>query len=117
MLLGSGSQQLAPLYRDDVVEAILHAALDPETPTGTFQLAGPDNMSAEEFARLLNSDPIRIRRIPMMVARLLGHVAPNLTPELVDVMLADAVPTDDVAATARRFGVETHHLAEVWGSR
>ena len=53
----------------------------------------------------------------MIVARLLGRVVPNLTPELVDVMLADAVPTDDVAATARRFGVETHHLAEVWGSR
>jgi NADH dehydrogenase len=116
MLLGSGSQRLAPLYRDDVVEAILHAALDPETPTGTFQLAGPDTMSAEEFARLLNSNPIRIRRIPMIVARLLGRVVPNLTPELVDVMLADAVPTKDVASTARRFGVESHHLADVWGS-
>jgi NADH dehydrogenase len=117
MLLGSGSQRLAPLYRDDVVEAILHAALDPDTPTGTFQLAGPDIMSAEQFARLLNSDPIRIRRIPTIVARLLGRVAPNLTPELVDVMLADTVPTEDVAATARSFGVELHHLADVWGSR
>jgi NADH dehydrogenase len=117
LLLGSGSQRLAPLYRDDVVEAILHAALDPGTPTGTFQLAGPDTMSAEEFARLLNSDSVRIRRIPTIVARLLGRVAPNLSPELVDVMLADAVPTDDVAATARRFGVESHHLADVWGSR
>ena len=117
VLLGSGSQRLAPLYRDDVVEAILHAALDPQTPPGTFQLAGPDTMSAEEFARLLNSNPIRTRRIPASIARLLAHVVPNLTPDLVDVMLADAVPTDDVAATARRFGVESHHLAEVWGSR
>ena len=116
MLLGSGSQRLAPLYRDDVVEAILHAALDPETPTGTFQLAGPDTMSAEEFARLLNADPIRIRRIPAIIARLLGHVVPNLTPELVELMMADAIPTEDVAATARRFGVEPHHLADVWGS-
>jgi hypothetical protein len=78
----------------------------PETPTGTFQLARPDTMSAEEFARLLNSDPIRIRRIRTIVARLLGRVGPNLSPELLDVVLADAVPTDDVAATARRFGVE-----------
>ena len=117
VLLGSGSQRLAPLYRDDVVEAILHAALDTETPPGTFQLAGPDTMSAEEFARLLNSNPIRTRRIPASIARLLAHVVPNLTPDLVDVMLADAVPTDDVAATARRFGVELHHLADVWGSR
>ena len=117
ILLGSGSQRLAPLYRDDVVEAILHAALDPETPTGTVQLAGPDTMSADDFARLLNSDPIRTRHIPTIIARLLGHVAPNLTPELVDVLLADAVPTEDVAATAQRFGVDLHHLADVWGSR
>src|SRR6516162_3202197 len=105
LLLGSGSQRLAPLYRDDVVEAILHAALDPETPTGTFQLAGPDTMSAEEFARLLNSTPVRVRRTPVTLARLLGRVVPILSPELVDVLLADAVPTEDVAVTARRFGV------------
>ena len=117
MLLGSGSQRLAPLYRDDAVEAILHAALDPETPTGTFQFAGRDTMSAEEFARLLNSEPIRMRRIPVLLARLLGRVVPTLTPELVDIMLADAVPTEDVSATARRFGVELHHLTDVWPSR
>ena len=117
ILLGSGSQRLAPVYRDDVVEAILQAALDPETLTGTFELAGPDTMTAEDFARLLNSDPIRTRRTPTVIARLLGHVVPDLTPELVDVMLADAVPTDDVAATARRFGVGLHHVADVWGSR
>ena len=113
-LLGNGNQQLAPLYRDDVVEAILHAALDPETPTGTFELAGPDVVTAEEFARLVNSKPIRIRRTPVILARLLGRVAPTLTPELVDVLLADAIPTEDVAATARLFGVELHRLADVW---
>jgi uncharacterized protein YbjT (DUF2867 family) len=113
-LLGSGRQRLAPLYRDDVVEAIVHAALDPETPTGTFELAGPDTVAAEELARLLNSKPIRIRRTPAILARALGRIAPTLTPELVDVMLADAIPAGDVAATARRFGVELHHLADVW---
>jgi uncharacterized protein YbjT (DUF2867 family) len=113
-LLGSGTQQLAPVYRDDVVEAILHAALDPETPTGTFEFAGPDTMTAEAFARLVNSEPIRIRRTPGMLARLLGRVVPTLTPELVDVMLADTVPTEDVTATARRFGVELHRPADVW---
>lgn len=117
VLLGSGRQRLSPLYRDDVVEAILHAALDPETPTGTFQLAGPDTMTAEEFAHVLNSDPIRTRRVPTIIARLLGRVVPNLTPELVDVLLADAVSTEDVAATARHFGVKLHRVADVWGSQ
>jgi uncharacterized protein YbjT (DUF2867 family) len=115
-LLGSGTQRLAPLYRDDVVEAILHAALDPETPTGTFEFAGPDTVTAEEFARLLNATPIRIRRIPLTLAHLLARVVPTLTPELVDVMASDAVPTEDVAATARSFGVELHHLQDVWRS-
>jgi uncharacterized protein YbjT (DUF2867 family) len=112
-LLGGGTQHLAPVYRDDVVEAILHAALDPETPTGTFEFAGPDRLTAAEFARLLNSQPIRIRRTPVTLARLLAHVVPTLTPELVDVMLADRLPTEDVAATARLFGVELHRLRDV----
>jgi uncharacterized protein YbjT (DUF2867 family) len=116
-LLGSGTQQLAPLYRDDVVEAILHAALDPDTPTGTFEFAGPDTVTAEEFARLVNSEPIRVRRTPAMLARLLGHVVPTLTPDLVDVMLSNTVPAEDVTATARRFGVELHRAADVWRSQ
>jgi uncharacterized protein YbjT (DUF2867 family) len=113
-LLGTGSQRLAPLYRDDVVEAIVHAALDPETPTGTFELAGPDTLTADAFARQLNTPPIRIRHLPGRGARLLAHVLPTLTPELVDVMLLDAVPTEDIAATARRFGVELHRIGDVW---
>jgi uncharacterized protein YbjT (DUF2867 family) len=116
-LLGSGTQQLAPLFRGDVVEAIVEAALDPETPTGTFEFAGPDTMTAEEFAYLLNTEAIRIRRTPAMLARLLGRVASTLTPELVDVMLADTVPTQDVTATARLFGVELHHVGDVWRSQ
>jgi uncharacterized protein YbjT (DUF2867 family) len=96
------------------VEVIVGAALDPDTPTGTFELAGPNVVTADEFARLLNPQPIRIRRIPPFLARLLAHFVPSLTPELVDVMLTDAVPTEDVAATARRFGTELHHLVDVW---
>jgi uncharacterized protein YbjT (DUF2867 family) len=48
MLLGTGTQRLASLYRDDVVEAILYRALDPETPTGTFELAGPAVVTADQ---------------------------------------------------------------------
>jgi hypothetical protein len=50
-----------------------------------------------------------------MVARLLGHVVPTLTPELVDVMLASTVLDEAAAAaTARRFGVEFHRVGDVW---
>jgi uncharacterized protein YbjT (DUF2867 family) len=114
VVLGSGTQRLAPLFRDDVVDAIVAAALDPDTPTGTFELAGPEVVTVEEFAHRLNPEPIRICRLPALLARLLGRFAPTLTPELVDVLLADAVPNEDVVATARRFGVELHTLADVW---
>jgi hypothetical protein len=66
--------------------------------------------------RLLNIQPIRILRIPARLARLLGRVAPTLTPELVDVLLSDAVPRSDVSETARLFGVELHRVADVWRS-
>ena len=117
VVLGSGRQRLAPLYRDDVVEAVLHAALDPDAPTGTFEFAGPDVMTAEEFARVLNAEPVRIRLLPATIARLLGRVTPSLDSELVDIMMADAVPTEDVVATSRRLGVELHHLPDIWRRR
>jgi uncharacterized protein YbjT (DUF2867 family) len=116
MLLGSGTQRLAPRYRDDLVEAIVHTTLDPDAPTGTFELAGPDVLTADEFVRHLNSTRVRIHRIPVVLARLLGHVVPTLTPELVDLLLADAVPTEDMAATAQWFRFELHRLADVWRS-
>lgn len=116
-LLGGGTQRLTPLFRDDVVDVIVRAALDPETPHGAFELAGPETMTAEQLARLLNPADVRIRRTPPRLARLLGRVAPGLTPELVDVMLADTVPTEDVVANARRFGVELHRVGEVWRVR
>ena len=43
-----------------------------------------------------------------------GSEGTTLTPDLVDVMLADAIPTEDVGATAQRFGVELHRVADVW---
>jgi uncharacterized protein YbjT (DUF2867 family) len=116
-ILGRGTQRLAPLYRDDVVEAIVHAGLDPETPTGTFELAGPDIMSAQEFAGLLNTMPVRIRNTPVLLARLLGRIVPTLTPELVDVMLSDAIPSEEVTVTAQQFGIELRHVADLWGAR
>jgi len=57
-------------------------------------------MTMEEFACLLNSQPVRIRRIPATVARLLGRVMPTLTPELVEVLFSDTVPRQDVTTTA-----------------
>jgi hypothetical protein len=41
-------------------------------------------------------------------------IVPSLTPALMDLMLADNVPSSDPAEVARRFAVELHRLTEVW---
>lgn len=33
------------------MEALVHAALDPSTPVGVFELAGPRIMTVDEFAQ------------------------------------------------------------------
>lgn len=113
-VLGDGSQRLAPLYKEDVVEAILRAALDPSAPTGTFELAGPQTMSADGFAQELNDHDARIGHTATWLSRALGHVVPSLSPALVDVMLHDAVPTLDPQVTAEAFGITLHWVGDVW---
>ncbi len=113
-VLGSGTQRLAPIYRDDVVEAIAHSALDSTTPAGTYTLAGPETMTAAEFARQLNPPPLDVRSTPPWLAKLLALVVPSLSRPLVEVMLSDTVTDGDPAATAETFGVVLHRVAEIW---
>ena len=113
-LLGSGQQRLAPVLRDDVVEFLVRAALDPTARSGCFQLAGPETFTASELAQVLNGSDVRVTTTPRPIARLLGRVIPSLTPELVDVMLSDAFPT---GAQAPPFQLETRRLAELWAPR
>ena len=116
-VLGNGKQRLAPIFRDDVADVLVAAALDVDTPTGTFQLAGPETMSAAEFARKLGAGRhVRVRGTSKYFARLLGHVSSELTPALVDVMRKDCDPPLSALATASHFGVTLHTVADVWGN-
>jgi len=114
-VLGDGTQRFSPVYREDVVEAIARAALDPSTPEGTFELAGPQTMSADGFAQELNDFDASLNHTPVWLSRGLAHVVPSLTPTLVDVMLRDALPSEDPWRTARAFGFTLHRIEEVWG--
>ena len=114
-VLGDGSQRIAPVYLGDVVEAILRAALDPPAPDGTFELVGPQTMTADGFAQELNDYDATLSHTPAWLSRGLAHVVPSLTPTLVDVMLRDAVPSEDPMRTARAFGFTLHRIEEVWG--
>lgn len=110
-VLGDGSQRLAPVYREDVVDAIV-AALDPRTHHGRFDLPGPAVLTMDELVRILNGASVKLRHIPALVARTLGHTHPSLTPELVDLMLSDSV--GDQIRVVRAFGLERRRLVDVY---
>jgi NADH dehydrogenase len=111
-VLGSGTQRVAPVYRDDVVEAIV-AALEPTAYHGRFDLAGPEVLAMDEFVEVVNGGRARLRHVPPLVARALAHAAPGgLTPELVEIMLADSVA--DPTRAARAFGLELRSVRDVF---
>lgn len=86
-VIGPGTQRMQPVQLNDVVEAIVRAALDPATPTGTFELAGPDVFTVDEVVDLLNGGSVPIRHLPAWLARALAWVVPSLLRPLVDAAL------------------------------
>jgi uncharacterized protein YbjT (DUF2867 family) len=112
---GSGRQRIAPLYIGDVVEAVLRAALDPDAPSRTFELGGPDEMSMDDFVRGLNGGEARIVHLPAPLARVAAHLVPSLTPALVDLLVRDNVTTEDPNRVPTELGFSLHRFHDVWG--
>jgi len=100
--IGSGQQKMHPVYRGDVVNAIL-SALEKGHP-GRYELSGPEEMTVDEFIHIVNDNPatpagrdharqagqklpVRIRHIPGWLAILLSRLVPGLSPTFVDLML------------------------------
>jgi uncharacterized protein YbjT (DUF2867 family) len=110
---GTGRQRVAPVYREDVVDAIVRAALDLRAHHGRFDLPGPDEMSFDRFVDILNRAPVPRRHVPAGVARLLAHASRELTPALVDVMAADSL--GEQTRADRAFGLVRRRLADVYG--
>lgn len=99
-VIGSGRQRYAPVYVGDVAETLLRFALDPETPSGTFALAGPDTITVDAFADALGGRGVRKRHIGARLAQVLARVVPSLTPAMVGILAADSLPDGPAAATA-----------------
>lgn len=112
-VIGTGAQRCAPVYVEDVVDALVRAALDLKTPVGTFALAGPDVLTVDEFVDLMNSAPVREHHRHPLVARIVSHLAPTLTPALVDVLLSDSLPDGPRAAEA--FGLRPTSVGSAHG--
>lgn len=112
-MLGSGNQQVAPIYLDDVVSAIL-AALHQEHD-GIFDLAGSERLSMDDLVTLLNrNNSIKRSHLPPMIARLLPWVVRDLPAALVDVMLAESV--GDPQRVIEAFSLKLTPLSQVWGT-
>ena len=112
-VLGDGSQRVAPVYREDVVDAIV-AALDPSTYHGRFDLPGPEEMTMDNLVRTVNADAIRPRHLPPRIARRLSRAA-GATPELVEIMSADSL--GEQRRVDRAFGLERRGVSAVYTPR
>ena len=110
-VIGDGSQRVAPVYRDDVVDAIV-AALDPRTYHGRFDLPGPEVLTMDAFARIVNAGGTRLRHLSPRMARALSHAVRGMPPELVDVMLSDSV--GEQRRIDRAFGLERRGVSDVY---
>jgi nucleoside-diphosphate-sugar epimerase len=110
-VFGNGMQRVAPIYRGDVVSALVAATR--VGPPGTYGLAGPQEFELDELVRLLNRSTLTpLRHVPPPLAIVLGGVSPSLPASLVDLMLRDSVADSTSACGA--FGLTLTRLDEVW---
>ncbi|MYF01018.1 MAG: NAD(P)H-binding protein [Gammaproteobacteria bacterium] len=94
-LLGGGKYVLQPLDVDDLCAAIIAACRRPEA--GTYELAGPERIAYRDLVRQtaeLLGRPIRLRSVPVWLARLGAAAGSRLrgggiTPAVIDVITAD----------------------------
>jgi uncharacterized protein YbjT (DUF2867 family) len=111
VVVGTGTQRLAPVFVDDVAR-VLVAADDRRDPvSGTFGLQGADVVTADQLTDMLAGR--RRRKVHLGVgsagklARLLGR---RLSPDLLEILAADSVA--DAPDAAAEFGVPLRPLVE-----
>jgi uncharacterized protein YbjT (DUF2867 family) len=109
-VVGDGRQRYAPVHVADVAEALVRLALDPAAPTGTLVLAGPEEITVDQFVETLSGGHARERHLRRPVARALSHLTPRLTPAMVDVLAADSL-ADDSPSAAEALGLRPRSLA------
>lgn len=107
-VLGSGRQELAPVFVEDVA-AVLAAADDRATETaGTFGLEGPDVVTADALADRLAG---RRRRIHLIPGRPLATlIAGRMPAHAVEILAADS--RADAPDAAREFGLRRTSLED-----
>lgn len=107
---GYGTQPIAPVLVDDVVDA-LTAALQ-GGPPGTYDLAGPEEMELDDLVALVNRVGVVVRHVPARIARLAAKFLPSLPVAAVDVLLRASL--GDAQETARAFGLTFRSVRRAW---
>ena len=70
-VFGRGKNPINFVAVDDVAAAVTRAALDPDLRGEVIEVGGPDNLTMEQFARLVTGQP-EVGHIPRAVLRAMG---------------------------------------------
>lgn len=111
LVIGSGSQVLAPVFVDDVAAVLAAADHRGEALWGTWALEGPERVTADEFADLLAEERREKRHLPPEraadLSRLLGR---PISAVALEVISGDSVA--DAPDAAAEFGVKLTPLRD-----
>ncbi len=102
---GTGGQVLHPIRIDDVADVIVAAATKPEATTlpGTYELGGPQPMTADDLVKTVNGETVPIRHLRSRRRRYLSRIPPLDAPI--------PTPSSDVK---RLFGIDLCPLNAAW---
>jgi uncharacterized protein YbjT (DUF2867 family) len=110
-IMGNGQQRHRPVYKGDVVNAIMAALKGGRA--GVYDLTGPDEISLDEFVRMLNrGKDVKINHIPGFMGYILSAFLPGLTSTVVDIVLSDA--TGNPSKAVDEFGLKLTSLRRLW---
>lgn len=110
VVIGPGTQRLAPVFVDDVARTLAAADDRGAEVRGTFGLQGADELSADELVDLLAGRRRRKVRVrPSAAERLVRITGRRMSRAMLDVLAEDSLA--DAADAAAEFGVELTPLS------
>ncbi|HEX2032232.1 MAG TPA: NAD-dependent epimerase/dehydratase family protein [Actinomycetota bacterium] len=111
VVVGPGTQRVAPVFVADVVAALEAADDRASEVAGTFGLQGPDEVTADELTDLLAGRRRRKLHLPVAVARRAARIrAGHMSHTLLEILAADSLA--DAPDAAAEFGLRRTSLAD-----
>jgi uncharacterized protein YbjT (DUF2867 family) len=111
LVVGPGTQRLAPVFVEDVALSLLTADDRASHVAGTFGLQGPDQVSADEMVdRLAGRRRRKVHLGPGAARRAAQLQGRRLSPTMLEILAADSVA--DAPDAAAEFGLRMTPLRE-----